>query len=247
MDRFEQLVDDILQEGKHDKHIFKGIIVAGPPGAGKSYILNNYVNDGSLKVLDMDVATEYLTKKLGFEDQTGALDYRKLSDEQKTQLADTRQQAARKTWGRTENPAQKHKGFADLYVEGGLGTIFSITGSDYKQTIQMHKFFKNRGYENMMVVVNAPLDVCLFANSKRSRKIPEDILRDKHKKIQENLPKFQKYFGNDFVVYDNIERTGRSPGPKLADLGNKVRSFLARPNTNKIYLQHKAHNFDALN
>jgi predicted kinase len=246
MDSFEQLVDMILQEGKHDKNIFKGIIVAGPPGAGKSYILNNYVNDGTLKVLDMDVATEYLTKRLGFENQTGALDYRKLSDDQKKQLVDTRQQAAKKTWGRTENPTQRHKGFADLYLKGGLGLIFSITGSSYSDTLKMTNYFKNRGYDIMMVLVNAPLDVCLFANSKRSRKIPEDVLRDKHKKIQDNIPNFQKHFGKDFVVYDNIERTGRSPGPKLADLGNKVRAFLARPNTNKVYLQHKEQDFNTL-
>ena len=240
MKNFQEIVDSILQEGIHDKNTFKGIIVAGPPGAGKSYIVSNYINDGTLKILDMDISTEFLTKKLGFEDQTGALDYRKLSDQQKEELTKVRQKAARQTWGRTERPAQKHKGFADLYTEGGLGTIFSITGSDYQSTIRMYNIFKHKGYDIMMVLVNAPLDVCLFANSKRSRKIPEDALRTKHKKIQDNIPKFQRFFGNDFVVYNNVERTGRIPSAKLNELSSKVRAFLARPNTNEVFLQRQS-------
>lgn len=241
MSNFVDIVSQIIEEGKHDKNIFKMVIVAGPPGAGKSYITAHHVNDGSLKLVDMDVATEHQLQKYGLgdsEDQKSVLDFRSLTDQQKEKLTALRDKAAKMTYGKIENPRQKTTSTSDLYMKGKLGMILSITGSDFASTARYYKYFKNRGYDIMMVVVNAPLDVCLFANSQRSRKVDEKVVRQKHKALQDNLPKFQNLFKDDFIVYNNTERTGRMPGPALAAMRKKVEQFLRRPNTNPVYLQY---------
>jgi len=241
MGKFTDIVEQVLTEGKHDKNIFKMVMVAGPPGAGKSYIASNHVNDGTLKLIDMDIATEHQLEKYGLgdaEDPKSALDFRSLTDQQRETLTAHRNKAAKMTYGKIENPRQKTTSTSDLYLSGKLGILLSITGSDYASTARYYKYFKNRGYDIMMVVVNAPLDICLFANSQRSRKVDEKIVRQKHKALQENLAKFQNLFKDDFTVYNNTERTGRMPGPELSAMRKKVDKFLRRPNTNPIYLQY---------
>ena len=66
------------------------------------------------------------------------------------------------------------------------------------------RLFKFLGYQTIMVFVNTSLDVALERNEKRSRSVPENIVRTSWNVVQNNMGKFQKLFQPaNFYVIDN--------------------------------------------
>jgi 4-hydroxy-tetrahydrodipicolinate reductase len=58
--KFEEF---LLQESINDKGILKAVFVVGMPGAGKSYTVSNLKGQVSPKIVNTDVALEFLSKK----------------------------------------------------------------------------------------------------------------------------------------------------------------------------------------
>ena len=55
-----------------------------------------------------------------------------------------------------------------------------------------------------MIFVNTSLDVALQRNEMRTRKIDETDVTDMWKAVQQNMGKFQQYFGpKNFIIVDN--------------------------------------------
>ena len=61
--QFEQ----ILVEGVHDKGIFKAVFLAGGPGSGKDYVLDNTLSGHGLVEINSDKALEFLMDKEGLD------------------------------------------------------------------------------------------------------------------------------------------------------------------------------------
>lgn len=228
MSQFNKLYFNLL-EGIHDKDRFKAVFVIGPAGAGKSYVIDNIINNGNLKVLDMDQPTEHLLKKHGINGQEmNNLNLSDLSAEDEQSFQKLRDRAREMTYGEIESPNPPTRSKSSYYVEGGLGLIVSGTGKNYDFTKRAIDHYKNAGYDIMMVHVTAPLSVCLAGNRKRARRLNDEVVKETYKDIEDNIPKFQALLGNDFITFDNSQRGGsHNDGSPLAI---KVKKFLNRPN-----------------
>ena len=57
-----------------------------------------------------------------------------------------------------------------------------------------------------MIFVNTSLDVALENNQKRARTLKDSIVKDSWNAVQNNMGKFQNYFGGkNFIIVDNNE------------------------------------------
>ncbi len=65
---FESLfVEEVLNEGVHDASIFKAVFLAGGPGSGKDYVLDNTLAGHGLTEINSDRALEFMMDKEGLD------------------------------------------------------------------------------------------------------------------------------------------------------------------------------------
>ena len=88
-------------------------------------------------------------------------------------------------------------------IAGRLGLIIDGTGKDHGKVIQQSNSLKQIGYDTHMIFVNTSLDVALKRNADRPRSVPEPIVVDSWKDVQNNLGKFSQHFKGNLVIVDN--------------------------------------------
>ena len=79
--------------------------------------------------------------------------------------------------------------------------IFDATNLTIKDRKEIFKRFSPNVHEIIAVYFNTPLEVCLERNAKRERKVPEDVIRRMHDRIQE--PTTEEGFSLTYKVYPN--------------------------------------------
>ena len=185
MKEFKSFKEEYLQEGVYDPGIFKAYFLAGGPGSGKSWVTSSaFAGLGLNLIKSDDVLTRYLNKE--------GLSLKMPEDEQEKR--DELRQKAKIT---TQNRL-------DLYIQGRLGCIMDGTARDYGKISTQQRLFKFLGYQTIMMFVNTSLDVALERNEKRSRSVPENIVKTNWNKVQSNMGKFQSLFqAKNFYVIDN--------------------------------------------
>lgn len=224
---FYDIVMQALDEGVHDKNQYKAIFVLGPPGAGKSYVTRNYISDGTMKIVDNDIATVHLLRKQGLENnRDNDLDFSELSPEKEKQLQDIRTKAWELTGGGLSGASKDGTGDGLLqnYVKQGLGIIYSGSGANAQDQKVIYDWLEHNGYDIMLVVVTAPLNVCLQGNRDRTRKLRSDEIASKHKALEDNLPFYKKLF-KQYFIFENTGR-GSVDRSEANALVSAVRKFL---------------------
>ena len=203
---------EYIREGMYDPGIFKAFWLAGGPGSGKSKvtgeITGSWVGDAEktkdrkkqlrfvagrtgplgLKVINSD---EILTKMLIDAGMHLRMDeYTAAEKEQKETIRDEAKKLLKKR--------QKN------YVLGRLGLVLDGTGKNYDKVSTASNSLRAIGYNTYMIFVNTSLDVALQRNEMRTRKIDETDVEDMWKAVQQNMGKFQQYFGpKNFIIVDN--------------------------------------------
>ena len=176
-----------LQEGVYDPNIFKAFFMAGGPGSGKSYVVRKSTGGTGLKIVNSDEAFERLLKQAGLS--------LKMPDDELIPREKVRDKAKVLTDKRRIN-----------YVEGRLGLVIDGTGKDYDKITKQASDLKQIGYDVYMIFVNTSLDVALENNQKRARTLKDSIVKDSWNAVQNNMGKFQNYFGGkNFIIVDNNE------------------------------------------
>ena len=187
-----------LLEGVYDPNIFKAFFMAGGPGSGKSYAVELGIGQAQqgvkvtaqgLKVVNSDDVFEKYLKdaKLDFKMQ-----------------AATGQGKERDALRQRAKVVTKKK--QDNYIEGRLGMVIDVTGKDYNKITTDASTLRQIGYDVHMIFVNTSLEVALERNTRRPRQVPEKIVIDSWNQVQQNIGKFQRFFGNkNFVIVDNNE------------------------------------------
>ena len=176
-----------LQEGLYDPNIFKAFFMAGGPGSGKSYVVRKSTGGTGLKIVNSDEAFERLLKQAGLS--------LKMPDDELIPRDKVRDKAKAITAKRKEN-----------YIEGRLGLVIDGTGKDYGKITKQASDLKQIGYDVYMIFVNTSLDVALENNQKRARTLKDSIVKDSWNAVQNNMGKFQRYFGGaNFIIVDNNE------------------------------------------
>ena len=120
-----------------------------------------------------------------------------------------------------------------LYVHGRLGLIIDGTAKDYAKIKKQKEALQRLGYEPYMIFVNTSLEVALARNLKRERKVPEDIVKQSHKDVQQNIGRFQGLFGKDFLIIDN----NNAKDDILNMAYKQIKKFAAKPVKNKLAQQ----------
>lgn len=197
------LSEEVLEEGVYDPGILKAVFLAGGPGSGKSYSVNqifgvdNIMKGTSalgLKVVNSDPAFEQQLRKVGVSP-------RKLS-----QMTD---RIFQYYTTRPDSPRAKAKTVVkklrNIYETGRLGLIIDGTGKDYAKIAKDKKRLEALGYDTAMVFVNTSLPVALERNNKRERVLPEDLVKKGWDAVQQNMGKFQTLFGGRMLIVDNSE------------------------------------------
>ena len=225
-----------LVEGYKDPGIFKAVFLAGGPGSGKTYIAKGLfgipdrinVSQTGMKMVNSDKELKYLLNKYGF-----GTDLDSLPDEVFSNLT---------------NPKDpKYSGLRDfakdltgerrrLYQNGRLGMIIDGTGDDFKKIAAEKAELEKVGYDCYMVFVNTTLEVALERNERRDRVLPQKIVSDSHREVNQNIGGFQGIFGgSNFLIVDNNKDLDEEAGKKRFNMLVKqgIGKFIRKPLKNK--------------
>ena len=160
---------EILLEGVHDQSIFKAIFLAGGPGSGKDFVLNNTLDGQGLTEINSDKALEFLMDKEGLN---------------KTMPADETEKR-NLVRGRAKNITELRQQLALL---GRNGLIINGTGDDIEKVTKIKEKLEEVGYESSMVLVNTADEVSKQRNIDRGqrggRTVPENIRKEKWDGVQ---------------------------------------------------------------
>jgi predicted kinase len=231
-EEWESLKNSLLNEGVDDPGILKCVFMAGGPGSGKSFTameifgvdkkLNLSFSATGLKMVNSDKAFEAGLKKNGIDSKKLA-QIEKEDPELWDMIASSGEHSIR---SKAKKLTDKQKSF---YESGRLGMVIDGTGQHFAKIKKQKENAEALGYDCYMVFVNTSLEVARERNENRDRVLPEKILVQSWKDVQENLGKFQGIFGGNFVIVDN---TVYKPIDK--EIQKQVNRFVRKPIYNRI-------------
>ena len=225
----ESILEQMIIEGVDDPGILKCVFMAGGPGSGKSFTameifgidkrLKQSFSSTGLKNVNSDSAFEKGLKDNGIDPKRLA-DIEKNDAELWDKLTGNSKDSVR---NKAKQITRKQKAF---YEAGRLGMIIDGTGHDYGKIQKNKKYAESLGYDTYMVFVNTSLEVAKERNQKRDRVLPDDLLEQSWKDVQNNMGKFQNLFGGNFRIVDNTVYK-----PIAKEVQKAVNSFVRK----KIY------------
>jgi Zeta toxin len=218
--------ETLLFEGVHDKSIFKVVFLAGGPGSGKDYVLDNTLAGHGMTEMNSDKALEFLMDKNGLDKTMPA------SEEEKRNLVR----------GKAKNITELRQRLAIL---GRNGLIINGTGDDVEKISKIKKKLEDVGYESSMVLVNTADEVSKKRNIERGqrggRTVPEPIRKEKWDNVQNGRVEFAKMFGDNYMEFDNSEDLRQAPPEvvkakkeEMLQMFTKIKEFVSTPPKNPI-------------
>ena len=182
---FSEKVD--LHAGINDPGIFKAVFLAGGPGSGKSFIVGKTaLTSLGLVLINSDDAFERQLAKIGLD----------------TTPEDIFSPAGQAVRGKAKALTKlKQK----LAIRGRLGLVIDGTGKNFDKIKKQSEELKRIGYETAMIFVNTDLDTALARNKARKRTLPDEDVTKMWKAVQNNIGKFQRYYGDKMIVVDNSD------------------------------------------
>jgi Zeta toxin len=218
--------ESLLFEGVHDKAIFKVVFLAGGPGSGKDYVLDNTLAGHGMTEMNSDKALEFLMDKQGLDKTMPA------SEEEKRNIV--RDKAKSMTELRQR-----------LAILGRNGLIINGTGDDVEKITKIKSKLEEIGYDSSMILVNTADEVSKQRNIERGqrggRTVPENIRKEKWDNVQQGRPEFAKLFGDNYMEFDNSEDLRNAPPDvvkakkdEMLQMYTKVQQFVAQPPSNPV-------------
>ena len=193
----ETILEQMIIEGVDDPGILKCVFMAGGPGSGKSFTameifgidkkLKSSFSATGLKSVNSDSAFEAGLKKNGIDPK----DLARIEKED-AELWDLITKTPGGIRDKAKQLTAKQKKF---YEAGRLGMIIDGTGHKYGKIDKLKKHAESLGYDCYMVFVNTTLEVALERNEKRDRVLPQKIVSDSHREVNQNIGGFQGIFG----------------------------------------------------
>jgi len=183
----DESFEQFMAEGIHDPSIFKAVFLAGGPGSGKSFIVGKTALSAlGMKVINSDEFFERALAKAGMKPTPEDI-YSDKGQELRNQ--------AKALTGK----------YMDHALNGRLGLVIDGTGKDYDKIVKQAEKLKKIGYEVAMIFVNTNLESAQARNKKRARTLPEKEVATMWQGVQDNIGKFQNFFGAKMFIIDNSD------------------------------------------
>ena len=186
----DESFEELLNEGVHDKGIFKAVFLAGGPGSGKDYVLDNTLAGHGMTEINSDKALEFLMDKKNLSKTMPA------SEKIERDLVR----------GRAKSMTELRQRLA---LQGRNGLIINGTGDDHEKIKTIKSRLEELGYDTSMVMVNTRDEVSASRNVERGsrggRTVPEDVRKQKWDAVQKARPELAKLFGDKYAEFDNSE------------------------------------------
>ena len=228
--------ETLLIEGVHDKSIFKAVFLAGGPGSGKDYVLDNTLSGHGLTEINSDKALEFLMDKEGLDKTMPS------SEQEKRDLVR----------GRAKSMTELRQRLALL---GRNGLIINGTGDDHEKISRIKDRLEEIGYDTSMVMVNTDDEISKQRNIERGtrggRTVPEEVRKQKWDAVQASRPEFAKMFGDKYMEFDNSEdlrqaspEVVKAKKDEMLQLFKNVQQFVTEPPQSEAASLWVAHEMD---
>jgi len=180
------------------------VVIAGGPGAGKSFITKNLINLDSVKEFNVDQIRIMTAKKLWGDKWQEMIStpegYQKILDMTYT-TSDPR------------NLTVKYlKNFLSVDRDQSVNVVYDAGGGQEQVMKDVHKIAKGSGMVTNLVYVRTPLELAQIRNDERPRSLPDDMVAQYHQKVRDNMRNMIPIFDNVWIV-DNKELIDLSDRP----------------------------------
>ena len=228
--------ETLLIEGVHDKSIFKAVFLAGGPGSGKDYVLDNTLSGHGLTEINSDKALEFLMDKEGLDKTMPS------SEQEKRDLVR----------GRAKSMTELRQRLALL---GRNGLIINGTGDDHEKIGRIKDRLEEIGYDTSMVMVNTDDEISKQRNIERGtrggRTVPEEVRKQKWDAVQASRPELAKMFGDKYMEFDNSEdlrqaspEVVKAKKDEMLQLFKNIQQFVTEPPQSEAASLWVAHEMD---
>lgn len=223
--QLDNLFEQFLTEGVHDKGIFKAVFLSGGPGSGKDYVLDKTLQGHGLTEINSDKAFEYLMDKENLD----------------MKMPESEKEIRELVRGRAKNITDLRERLA---MFGRNGLIINGTGDDINKISKIKKRLEDLGYETSMIAVVTDDEVSRQRNIERGRRggrtVPEEIRKEKWDSVTAARPKMAEMFGDKYVEFDNSHDSHTAP-PEVVEVKQKemlklfktVKDFVSKPPENE--------------
>tara|TARA_R100000664_G_C2759296_1_gene148911 strand:- start:217 stop:870 length:654 start_codon:yes stop_codon:yes gene_type:complete len=179
------------------------VVIAGGPGAGKSFITNNLINLNNVKHFNVDQVRVMTAKKLWGDEWEKNIStpegYQKILDMTYT----------------TSDPRNLTVNFLKQFLQYerpyGINVVYDAGGGQEQVMKDVWSIANDNGYNTTLVYVRTPLELAQIRNAERPRSLPPEMVAQYHEKVKDNMRNMVPLFDNVWTV-DNKD---------LIDLSNR--------------------------
>ena len=201
------LREELIKEEKvvnFDSHSNNFVVIAGGPGAGKSFITKNLINLDNVKDFNVDQVRVMTAKKLWGDEW-----------EEMISTPEGYQQILDLTYT-TSDPRNLTVKFLKQFLQQerdqDVNVVYDAGGGQEQVMKDVHKLAKDNGFNTTLVYVRTPLELAQIRNDERPRSLPNDMVAKYHKKVKDNMRNMIPIFDNVWTV-DNKELIDLSDRP----------------------------------
>ena len=180
MFKLRALVNEIQGDGP------KAIFMAGPAGAGKSFILKK-LNIEGFKTINIDDDFEELLQK-----ELGKTDFASMSPDELS-TAGKLMGTARKTTKEKEIAA----------IESLQNIVIDGTGAASNPLLKKKAELEALGYKTFMILIYVSPMTSLKRNAERGRSLPTSAVLSSWKGLSSNIALYRDEFDNNIVILNN--------------------------------------------
>jgi len=204
-----------ITEGINDAGILKALFVIGLPGSGKSYTIKKISGTISPKIVNTDIATEFMALKKGVNSSVN-------------------------TWPQLRDTSKRITQTALMnYVNSMLPLFVDGTANDISRILHRIGILESLGYDVGIVLVRADIETALRRAEERAKLTGREVSKDFIKKVGLYNIEDTKYLQMKVDFFKQVENNSDNVDDKfMLDVFKSVQGFFNEPVKNPIGKRH---------